>query len=109
MSIYFYVIKGTANFDAWKSDATSTAGIVKQNYGTSMSNFMMLITESDDYYFTWENTNTYDVQGSVTFNIKSETYDTSNFIGVCALPECTFELIRGSSQCVVIQGRSNFH
>lgn len=105
-NLYFYVIRGRGNFDTWKNDDSSTAGVIKQQYGSTFT-YSFTATSDDDYYFVWESNTGVSASGTVNFFIQLATYDLSNPVDFCSIDICEFEFRHGSKDCVVLHANDN--
>jgi len=100
-NVFFDIYRGEDNFDSG-SDAVYTSGQTAINHqqGFSFTN----ISQSGNYYFTWESPQADLVEGAVVFNLDLAVFDTSLASANCSLyqEECRWALEKGTENCVVL-------
>ena len=105
-----YVIKGSDNFKSWQSnmDCDDCYMDVKHyrrpcdwSYFHG-NNYTIHIIDTDDYYFTYANTNQRSAQLTATFDMYRTTYIVKGYKDMCQnAKECKFSMSLGSSETAV--------
>jgi len=102
----FILIKGDYSYKVWRSGGS--AKIEKNLYTNQLTTWTYYVPSDDIYYFIWKNTNQVTVIGRSTLTVIMLTYDLLQYTEICVdNPDCSFNLKRGSSQCVIVAGRDN--
>ena len=110
INLYMYVIKGSENFESWRSDIDCSDCTVDHKiyykacdkYGFHGYNYTLNIKDTDDYYFAYANTGWSPVDLTATFDMNRTTYSLTDYEKTCQNSTyCTFPLSLGSSETAV--------
>ena len=106
-----YVIKGSDNFESWRSDTIYCSDYtmdckwytaICDNYWFHGYIYTLTIADTDDYYFAYANNEWVSVNLTVAFGMVRTTYSLTDYEKTCEnATDCTFPLSIGSSETAV--------
>eukprot|EP01105_Mastigella_eilhardi_P020972 TRINITY_DN503_c0_g1_i10.p1 TRINITY_DN503_c0_g1~~TRINITY_DN503_c0_g1_i10.p1 ORF type:complete len:288 (+),score=74.76 TRINITY_DN503_c0_g1_i10:1548-2411(+) len=105
----FLLIKSDAAFDEWveKPSKAKDGVVAKFHATTSLADWWYNTTETDTYFYTWDNTDDDKaLVGDVQFHVDATVYNVSAVqLDSCSDRKCTFHLKHNSNERILVESQ----